>query len=253
MVVGKVLFLSGGNSGIGFYMIKEWLAMGNHACVIDLSCDNIQELAEAHPERIMGIVCDVADKDAVSKAAKETHTRFGRIDFAVHNACLCLFNSFAAHTDADYERVMSVNFAGARNIARAVLSIMLSQKSGRIYFTSSGVGVTGFINVSSYAASKSAIEAFARCMNLEYSSTGVSFHILHPPLTDTKSSSPLPVPKEFKASPERVGRSFAQRLNSNRFIITPSLFDTLSVKMSYLFPLFMGKLLTKMTKRASGR
>ncbi len=74
---------------------------------------------------------------------------------------------------------------------------------------------------------------------------------MHPPLTNTKSSSPLPIPKEFKASPEKVGKGFVKHINSKRFIITPSFTDAVSVKLSYLFPLFMGKLLVKMTKRAS--
>ena len=83
---------------------------------------------------------------------------------------------------------------------------MKSQRRGKICFTSSGVGITGFIDISSYASSKGAIEAFAKCMNIEYEDSGVTFHIMHPPLTDTESSSPLPIPKEFKSSPEKVGK-----------------------------------------------
>ena len=74
---------------------------------------------------------------------------------------------------------------------------------------------------------------------------------MHPPLTNTKSSSPLPVPKEFKALPEKVGKGFVKHIDSKKFIITPSFADAVSVKLSYLFPLLMGKLLVKMTKKAS--
>ena len=120
----------------------------------------------------------------------------------------------------------------------------------RICYTSSGVGVTGFIDISSYAASKGAIKALAKCMNIEYAESGVTFHILHPPLTDTKSSSPLPIPREFKVLPEKVGKGFIKHIDSKKFIITPSFKDAVSIKLSYLFSLPMGRMLAKMTKNA---
>lgn len=81
---------------------------------------------------------------------------------------------------------------------------MLQNKKGRICYTSSGVGVTGFTNISGYSASKGAIEAFAKCMRLENLGNAITFHILHPPLTNTES--PLPVPKEFMADSQKVGK-----------------------------------------------
>jgi short-subunit dehydrogenase len=127
---------------------------------------------------------------------------------------------------------------------------MHKQRQGKICFTSSGVGITGYINISPYACSKGAIESLAKCLNNEYADSGITFHIMHPPLTNTKSSSPLPVPKEFKASPEKVGKGFIKHIDSKKFIITPSFGDAVSVKFSYLFPLSVGRLLVKMTKKS---
>ncbi len=104
--------------------------------------------------------------------------------------------------------MIDVNFGGAANLVEAVVPVMKKQKLGKICFTSSGVGVSGYTNVCYYASSKGAIEALAKCLNIEYAGGGITFHIMHPPLTVTKSSSPFPVPKEFKASPEKVGKSF---------------------------------------------
>lgn len=250
--MSKVLLVTGADKGIGFYLVKEWLEQGNSACVLDLSTENLQELSRSFPERLAWVEGDVADFQAVSAAAALASQRFGCIDCAVHNACLCLFKSFEEHSQEDYERVMAVNFTGARNIVSAVLPAMKAQGQGKIFFTSSGVGVTGFVNISAYAASKGALESFAKCMNLEYAGSGISFHILHPPLTDTESASPLPVPREFKAKPEKVGLGLARKLHRHKFIFAPSLLDSFSVRMSYLFPVQMGRFLAKMTKRAEG-
>lgn len=245
------LFITGGNNGIGYYMVKEWLEIGNTASVLDLSVNHLEMLQKEHQDRLVLYKGDVCSKTDVQKAVSQTKDAFGNIDYAVHNACSCMYKSFSQHTEADYNHVMSVNFQGAVNLTEAILPIMASQKFGKICFTSSGIGTTGYINISSYSASKGAIEAFAKCMNLEYKDSGVTFHLLHPPLTDTESCSPIPVPKEFKASPEKVGKGLIKHIHKDKFIITPSLGDTLSVKLSYRFPLAMGRLLAKMTAKAN--
>lgn len=147
-----------------------------------------------------------------------------------------------------FRRVHEVNFYGALHLVRAVLPHMLSQKRGRVFFVSSGVGVTGFTGISPYASSKGALESLAKCLHLEYRAQGVTFHLMHPPLTRTASSSPLPVPEEMKEDPEKVGRGLARCLNKNRFIICHSAAQTLQTKMAYRFPLALGGLMSKMTE-----
>ncbi len=249
--ITKVLFLTGGNRGIGFYMVKQWLEDGKAAAVLDLDCANLLSLQQEFPGKLLCFTGDVTDAQAVADAVSQTHSVLGPIDVAVHNACLCLFEPQEALTPQDYRRVMEVNLLGAVHLAQAVLPGMKERGAGRLCLTSSGVGVTGFSRISAYAASKGALEALAKCLRLECRPFGVSVHLLHPPLTDTESSSPLPVPREFKASAEKVGRGLARRLGQRRFIITSSAGDAFNVRMSYLFPLQMGALLDKMTGRAA--
>lgn len=247
----NTLLITGGNDGIGYFMVKQWIENGNYAAVLDLNCDNIDRLKMTYPKTLLSFKCDVCDRESVKTAVDQVHAQFGSIYYAVHNACLCLFKSFGEHSREEFNKVMDVNFNGAVNLAWAVLPVMNAQRQGKVCFTSSGVGVTGFMNISSYACSKGAIESLAKCLNIEYADSGITFHILHPPLTDTKSSSPLPIPREFKASPEKVGKGFVKNINSNKFVITPSFTDALSVKLSYLFSLPMGRILVKMTKKAN--
>lgn len=249
----KTLLITGGNEGIGYFMAKQWLENGNYVSVLDLNCDNIDKLKETYSRTLLSFKCDVCDTESVKMAVNQTNTQFGSINYAVHNACLCLFKSFEEHNIEDFDSVMDVNFHGAINLVKAVLPVMKMQRQGKICFTSSGVGVTGYINISSYACSKGAIESLAKCLRNEYADSGITFHIMHPPLTNTKSSSLLPVPKEFKASPENVGKGFIKHIDSKKFIITPSFSDAVSTKLSYIFPLLIGKMMVKMTRRAMNK
>ena len=120
---------------------------------------------------------------------------------------------------------------------------------GRMIFTSSGVGVTGFENISPYAASKGAIESLAKCLQIENEEYGITFHLFHPPLTNTKSASGISVPIEFKAEAKKVGYGLANRIWIKKFVICHSAIQTAQMKFSYRHPLFIGKMMTKATKR----
>jgi len=148
-----------------------------------------------------------------------------------------------------FHNVMDVNFYGALHLSQVVLPYMKNQKNGKVIFTSSGVGTMGFVNISPYASSKGAIESLAKCLNVEYQEYGISFHIFHPPLTRTKSAEPLPVPKEFMAEPQKVGVGLSKHINKKSFIICHSFGQKIQTMACYLFPIKLGKLMSKMTAR----
>lgn len=243
------MLITGANKGIGYSMCREWLKKGNTAIVLDLSCVEIDKLKPLYDKRLLTFECDVTDDLKVNHCISKAVETFDTIDIAVHNACSCEIKSMIEHHPDDFRRIMDVNFQGAVYITRSVLPLMIRQKGGRICFTSSGVGVTGYINISGYAASKGAIESFARCLALEHKNTGVSFHLLHPPLTNTESASLLQVPSEFKADPDKVGKGLIKNIYSDRFIIVPDLQTRISIWMSYHFPKLMGLMLVRLTGR----
>ena len=236
------ILICGANEGIGLHMALGLLDSGHRVAVADIC-----PLAGSYGGRLLCYQVDVRDFDALSSAVSSAAAAFGGLDAAVQNACLCPFTQFADMTDEEYSSTFYVNYLGAVHLTRAALAHI--RPGGRILFTSSGVGVTGFPGLTAYASTKGAIESLAKCLRLEYAKREVSFHILHPPLTRTRSSAPLPVPPEFMASPEAIGRSLARRLFSHRFIICPSPIQTLQTLACYYAPLKLGLLMAGMTAK----
>ena len=242
------ILIVGADQGIGYYMVQSLLESGNRVAVLDINTKHISELADSFPDRLLVFEADAGDAESVSEGVQKAFDAFGSIDIAIHNACLCTFESEPETEIETYRKVMDVNYYGALRLAKAVLPIMREAKHGRLIFTSSGVGVTGFKNISPYASSKGAIESLAKCLAIENEHYGISVHIFHPPLTDTGSASGLPIPKEFKANAQKVGQGFAKHINSKRFIIYPNVSQAFSMFLSYRHPLRFGKLLTKATE-----
>ena len=246
------ILIVGANQGIGYYMVIRLLEKGNKVAVLDIQDEHISEWKDRYQDSLFVIKADATDKESLSEGIEKAIKEFGNIDIAIHNACLC---TFVSEQDTDYEvykKVMDVNYFGALRLSKLVLPSMRERKQGRIIFTSSGVGVTGFGNISPYASSKGAIEALAKCLEIENLEYGITFHIMHPPLTNTASSSGLPVPKEFMADAEKVGRGLADNICSKKFVICHSFSQSLQMKLCYRHPLYMGKMMWKMTQRAKG-
>jgi len=246
----KNIVITGANQGIGYYMAERLLADGNAVAVLDLNIENLQELKSKYKDRLLSCICDMEDTEAVTNTIDKIAASFGSIDIAVHNACYCTFDSMEATGEYIYKKVFNVNYFGALRLTKALIPYMKKQKNGRIIFTSSGVGVTGFFKISPYASSKGAIESLAKCLSIEYQYYGITFHIIHPPLTRTKSAEPLPIPKEFKADPKTVGYGIARHLQSKGFVICHSFGQKIQTKLCYLFPLAFGRLMSKMTARS---
>ncbi len=170
----KTILISGGNEGIGLNMATQLLSDGKQVAILDINTNNLEKLKKEYKDNIHYFVCDIANERAVKDCVSRVKEIFGTIHFAVHNACKCSFSSFEQSTKSDFESVYNVNFYGAINLTNAVLPIMKNQKQGKIIFTGSGVGITGFRNISAYASSKAAIESLAKCLNIEYQDHGIS-------------------------------------------------------------------------------
>lgn len=247
----RSVFITGANQGIGYYMARQFLDDGENVSVYDVDTEQLEVLKAQFPEQLHVIKGDLRDANSVSKAIEHTAERFGKVDYAIHNACVCPFGEFENISDNDYRNTLDVNFYGAIHLCRAVIPIMKKQKFGKVFFTSSAIGITGFSNISSYASSKGALETLAKCLGLEYQDKGISFHIMHPPLTRTQSAKPLPIPEEMKEEPEKVGRNLAVQISKNKdkFIVCSSKTLSFQTRMMYLFPVTMGRFLDKGAKK----
>lgn len=245
----KNVIITGANEGIGYHMARQFLEDGKNVAVLDINIEQLEPLHAQYPGQLFAAKGDVRDVDFVYDTVLGTINKFGAIDYAIHNACYCPFADFEMLQDEEYYKTFAVNYYGAVNLSRAVLPVMRKQKSGKVFFTSSAIGITGFSGISSYASSKGALETLAKCMILEYCDSGVSFHILHPPLTKTRSAEPLPIPEEMKVDAELVGRGLAKRIDKNKFIICHSNALLFQTKLMYLFPVKMGKFLDKGLKK----
>jgi len=174
--------MTGGNQGIGYYFAKQALNDGHCVAVLDKKTDCLEKLSQHFPDSLLYYQVDVREDRQIHMAITDIIRKFHHIDIAIHNACLCPFGKEIDTDISAFQNIFDVNYYGALRLSKNILPYMLARQTGKIIFTSSGVGVTGFPGITPYASSKGALETLAKCLNLEYAAQGISFHLFHPPL-----------------------------------------------------------------------
>ncbi|WP_254532930.1 SDR family NAD(P)-dependent oxidoreductase [Natrinema gelatinilyticum] len=231
-----VVVLTGANEGIGYHMLTALTEDNLRIAALDISGDNIQCVRDDGLGQVRYYECDVTDTEDVDTTVSEIVDQWNRIDILVNNAGVARIAPFQERSMADTRREFEVNFFGYQRLIRAVLPHMLEQGTGIIHNMGSGTADTGHPGLSGYSATKGAIKALVRSLNLELQHTDVSCTLMIPPSTNTRMTADLEYPEWMTVEPEEVGRKLATKIHSTQPVITPDWRTTVGLSFIRQFP-----------------
>jgi len=184
----NVAVVTGGGAGIGKACCRRFAREGWAVVVGDLSERDGQavasDIAASGGEAIL-VRADVgrpADCDALAEAALD---RFGRIDALIANAGARVGGSILDATEADWQKIIAVNFRGVSDSCRAVLPTMIEQRTGSIVIVSSANALVGRAGMPLYDATKAAVLSLARSLAVAHGKDGVRVNAVCPGYTMT--------------------------------------------------------------------
>ena len=185
----KIALVTGASRGIGRGIALQLAREGWDVCVNYIQQREAAEAVAAQIRSIgqnaMAVQADVADGEAVNAMVRAVETQLGPVTLAVNNAGISGQGLFQDTSDEMWDRHMAVNLGGARNVIRAVLPHMLSEKSGCIVNISSIWGLRGASCEVAYACSKAAIIGLTRSLALELAPSGIRVNCVAPGCIDT--------------------------------------------------------------------
>ncbi len=185
----QVALVTGSSRGIGRAVALELAREGYDVCVNYLQHREaaeslVSQLQEMGREAI-AVQADVADSRAVEYMVRQTEDALGPVTLLVNNAGISWYGLFQDTDDSTWDRVLAVNLTGARNMARAVLPRMISEKAGCIINISSMWGLRGASCEVAYACSKAAIIGLTRSLALEVAPSGIRVNCVAPGCIET--------------------------------------------------------------------
>jgi 3-oxoacyl-[acyl-carrier protein] reductase len=110
---------------------------------------------------------------------------FGKLDALVNNAATQFWKPLLEVQDAEWDRVLATNLRGCFLCTQRAARHMKDLRSGAIVNIGSGCNKLPFPNLSSYTASKGAIEMFTKSAALELGPFGIRVNCVAPGAIDT--------------------------------------------------------------------
>ena len=185
---GKVVLITGGNSGIGrataLLLAKEGVAVvltgRNQERGEQVARDIIDDGGQA-----MFIRSDVRLADECRQAVEQTLERFGRIDVLFNNAGVFHPKTVPECTEGEWNETIDTSLKGAFLMSKYVLPSMIERGSGSIIHTSSGWGILGGDRAAAYCAAKGGLVVMAKAMAIDHGRDGIRVNCVCPGDVDT--------------------------------------------------------------------
>lgn len=179
-IKGLRVVVTAGADGIGREVARTFLREGAlvHVCDVDRSA--VAALATSDP-KLKAALCDVADRDAVTRFIDSAAEALGGLDCLINNAGIA---GPTGRVDdippEEWDHTLAVNITGQFNCVRAALRHLAKSNNPSIINLSSAAGRLGFPLRTPYAASKWAVVGFTKSLAIELGPLNIRVNAIQP-------------------------------------------------------------------------
>ena len=202
---GRTAVITGGSSGIGRGIAREFADYGAHAVIIaDIQEEPKEGGSPTHEQieqetdtRSTFVNCDVTNR-ADLETAVDAADKLGGIDVMVNNAGIWHPDDFLKVTEDEYRQLMTINLEGAYFGSQIAAQRMVEHDGGCIINISSIAGLFGNGNWPTYSASKGGLTMLTYSLAHRLADDGIRVNAIHPGSIETK------IAGDQESSPEQV-------------------------------------------------
>ena len=187
----KTVFITGATSGFGKSTAELFAKNGYNLIITGRRQERLETLSEKlklkHDIDIISLCFDVRNKEAVVNAINSLDNT--KIDLLINNAGLASgVNKIQDGSLDDWDKMIDTNIKGLLYVSRAIIPLMIENKSGHIINIGSTAGKEVYMNGNVYCATKHAVNAISKAMRIELLEHGIKVSQICPGAAETEFS-----------------------------------------------------------------
>jgi NAD(P)-dependent dehydrogenase (short-subunit alcohol dehydrogenase family) len=176
----RTVVITGASAGIGRAAARAFATRGYRVGLIARATERLEAACrevDARGGRGLAAPADVADAEAVDRAAEQIERTLGPIDVWVNAAMATVFAPFHLVTPEEYRRATEVTYLGFVHGTMAALKRMRPRSRGTILQVGSALGYRSVPLQSAYCGAKAAIRAFTDSIRCELIHDGIGVRL----------------------------------------------------------------------------
>ena len=182
-LLDKVVFITGGGTGIGAAMVEAFVAQKANVAFVDIATEPSKALAArlgATGPAPLFIQCDLTDIAALEAAMEEVRQRLGPIAALINNAANDQRQDADEASEEDWDRTMAVNLKHQFFAAQIARRSMRELGGGAIVNFSSTAWMIGVARMSVYSAAKAAVVGLTNSLAREFGPDNIRVNAIAP-------------------------------------------------------------------------
>jgi NAD(P)-dependent dehydrogenase (short-subunit alcohol dehydrogenase family) len=187
---GKTAFVTGGASGIGLGLCRAFGQRGMNVAIADVEaepCAQAVETLRSEGVPVIGVTCDVSDRDSLGAAAAKAFAAFGNVHILCNNAGVSRAGPIEGIAASDWDWVIGVNLKGLVHGLQVFVPHMKAHgEQGHIVNTASMNGVVGAPLAGPYCATKFAAVGISEVLAAELAGSPIGVSVLCPSWVKTR-------------------------------------------------------------------
>lgn len=178
LLAGRCALITGGASGLGLAIAQAFRAAGASLVLLDL--DPAAQARAAELGEAIAVTGSVTRRADIAAAFDAGEARFGPVDICVANAGVSQNAPTLEVSEAEWDRVISINLTGAFLTTQEAGRRMIAQGGGSILLMASMYGVVAAPERIGYCASKAGVAMMAKALACEWARQKVRVNALAP-------------------------------------------------------------------------
>src|SRR5271156_2184315 len=182
-LLDRVVFITGGGSGIGAAMVEAFAAQKANVAFVDIVIEPSKALAAkigASGPAPLFIPCDLVDIAALDAAMEEVRQRLGPIGVLINNAADDQRQDVDGASEEDWDRAMALNLKHQFFAAQIARRSMRELGGGAIVNFSSTAWMLGVPRLSVYATAKAAVVGLTNSLAREFGPDNIRVNAIAP-------------------------------------------------------------------------